>query len=117
MCWRPLQDRFFSRVATYPLCECPSPYPFPDESLLLHSQLSSHEIFEYASCPSLNDPCVPAILQNASQGWLVTDTGPPLHEASFGGYVDVARLLIKHSADAAAQSKEGMTTTLHRASE
>ena len=56
----PLQGCFFSRVVTYPLCECPSRFPFPDESLLC-SQLSSCEIFEHASRPSLDDLCVPAV--------------------------------------------------------
>ena len=41
----------------------------------------------------------------------------PLHEASKGGHLDVARLLIEHGADhdAAAQSEDG-TTLLHRTS-
>ena len=42
--------------------------------------------------------------------------GTPLHLTSQTGHVDVARLLIKHGADAAAQGKDG-TTPLHRASE
>ena len=44
------------------------------------------------------------------------DEQTPLHLASREGHVDVARLLIEHGADSAAQSKDG-TTPLHRASE
>ena len=40
---------------------------------IVRSQLSSHEIFEHAPCPSLDDLCIPAISQNASRGQLVTD--------------------------------------------
>jgi hypothetical protein len=39
------------------------------------SRLSSREIFEHVSRPSLDDLCVPAISQNASRGRLVTDPG------------------------------------------
>ena len=40
---------------------------------IVRSRLSSREIFEHAPRPSLDDLCVPAISQNASQGRLVTD--------------------------------------------
>jgi hypothetical protein len=39
---------------------------------IMRSQFSPCEIFKYISCPSLDDLFVPAILQNASQGQLVT---------------------------------------------
>jgi len=42
---------------------------------IVRSRLSSREIFEHASRPSLDDLCVPAISQNASRGRLVTDPG------------------------------------------
>ena len=40
---------------------------------IVHSQLSSHEIFEHAPHPSLDDLCIPAISQNASRGRLIMD--------------------------------------------
>ena len=49
---------------------------------IVRSRLSSREIFEHVSRPSLDDLCVPAISQNTSRGRLVTDPGrwdaPPL---------------------------------------
>ena len=41
----------------------------------VRSRLSSREIFEHVSRPSLDDLCVPAISQNVSRGRLVTDPG------------------------------------------
>jgi len=49
---------------------------------IARSRLSSREIFEHASRPSLDDLCVPAISQSSSRGRLVTDPGrwdaPPI---------------------------------------
>jgi hypothetical protein len=42
---------------------------------IVRSRLSSREIFEHVSRPSLDDLCVPAISQNASRGRLITDPG------------------------------------------
>lgn len=42
---------------------------------IVRSRLSSREIFEHVSRPSLDDLCVPAISQNASRGRLVTEPG------------------------------------------
>ena len=42
---------------------------------IMHSRLSSCEIFEHAPRPSLNDLCIYAISQNASWGQLITDPG------------------------------------------
>ena len=42
---------------------------------IVRSRLSSREIFEHASRPSLDDLCVPSISQNVSRGRLVTDPG------------------------------------------
>jgi len=44
------------------------------------------------------------------------DGSTPLHQASVGGNVNLARLLIEHGADATAQNKHGMTP-LHQASQ
>lgn len=42
---------------------------------IARSRLSSREIFEHASRPSLDDLCVPAISQSSSRSRLVTDPG------------------------------------------
>ena len=97
---------------------CDPTIPFPKRNKLANSPLTPQGTpSHYAGFCGLYD--VMKVLANEhprdvnSRSFVGEET--PLHLTSRVGYVDLARLLIEHGADAAAQSKDG-TTPLHRAS-
>ena len=72
----------------------------------------------YAACCGLRDMAKILAIEHPQDvnSQSVDDASSPLHLASRGGHVDLARMLVEHGADVSAQKKDG-STVLHLASE